>query len=122
MSFLFEKLFVYQKAFQFTDNIYVACDAFPRGYYSLADQLKRASTSILANIAEGNGRWHKKDRKNFFMIARGSAFECVPLIELCKVRNLIAEQEANVFYENLTEISKMISALINGIENKRISG
>jgi len=42
----------------------------PRGYFFLADQLSRAVTSIAANIAEGNGRFTKADRRNFFGIAR----------------------------------------------------
>ncbi|MGZ3781951.1 MAG: four helix bundle protein [Pseudobdellovibrionaceae bacterium] len=44
---------------------------------TLADQLSRAALSIPLNIDEGNGRWHNGDKRNFFWIARGSAFECV---------------------------------------------
>ena len=122
MGFMFERLDVYQKALQLTDKIFEASDNFPKGCYSLVDQLRRASMSIPANIAEGNGRWHKKDRKHFFLIARASAFECVPLIELCKMRRLVTAEEASGFKSGLEEIAKMITGLIKGIETKRVAG
>ena len=82
MAFMFEKLKVYQKAVDFADRAASLTERFPRGYRYLADQLNRASLSVAANIAEGNGRFTKPDRRNFFRIARGSAQECVPLLEL----------------------------------------
>ena len=72
MAFTFEKLIVYQKSISYADRICAMTEKFPRGYGFLSDQLNRASVSIAANIAEGNGRFTVPDRKNFFMIARGS--------------------------------------------------
>ncbi|WP_010583714.1 four helix bundle protein, partial [Schlesneria paludicola] len=69
MAFAFEKLLVYQKAVDFADSICQHTEAFPRGYGFLSDQLNRAALSIAANIAEGNGRFTKPDRRNFFGIA-----------------------------------------------------
>ncbi|WP_235935284.1 four helix bundle protein [Candidatus Laterigemmans baculatus] len=80
MAFQFEKLLVYQKAVDFAEQICASTEQFSRGYGFLVDQLNRASLSISANIAEGNGRFTKADRKNFFIIARGSVQECVPLL------------------------------------------
>ncbi len=82
MAFAFEKLHVYQKAVSFADAVCTLTKGFPRGYFFLADQLNRAALSIAANIAEGNGRFTKPDRHNFFGIARGSVQECAPLLEL----------------------------------------
>ncbi len=82
MAFLFENLAVYQKAMDFTEQIVTLTESLPRGYCFLADQLNRASLSIATNLAEGNGRFTKPDRKNFFIIARALAQECVPLLEL----------------------------------------
>jgi len=57
MAFAFEKLVVYQKSVDFADQICSRSENFARGYGFLADQLNRASSSISANIAEGNGRF-----------------------------------------------------------------
>ena len=89
MPFAFEKLNVYPKAVPFADAGCLLTKGFPRGYFFLADQLNRAALSIAANIAEGNGRFPKPDRKNFFGIARGSVQECVPLLELAARQRLL---------------------------------
>jgi four helix bundle protein len=119
MSFAFENLIVYQKSIDFADDICALTSQFSRGFYFLTDQLNRASLSISANIAEGNGRFTKADRKHFFGIARGSVQECVPLLELAKRRKLITDEETNTqLRKNLEEIAKMLSGLINGLEKR----
>ena len=118
MAFQFEKLLVYQKSLDFADDICSATEQFARGYGFLVDQLNRASLSIPANIAEGNGRFTKADRKHFFIIARGFGQECVPLLELARRRGLIEEGQHVKFKEQLEEIAKMLSGLINGLENR----
>ena len=118
MSFTFEKLIVYQKAVDFADRIFQLTGTFPRGFYFLADQLNRAALSIPNNIAEGNGRFTKPDRKNFFGIARGSTQECVPPLELAKRRGLVQPAEHDSLKAALEEIAKMLSGLINGLDNR----
>ena len=119
MAFTFEKLIVYQKAIDFADRVCQLSEQFPRGYGFLVDQLNRASLSIAANIAEGNGRFTIPDRKNFFGIARGSVQECVPLLELAKRRKPLAEDLHQDLKGQLEEIAKMLSGLINGLQNRR---
>lgn len=89
MAFAFEKLLVYQKSVDFADQVCSKTECFSRGYGFLTDQLNRAAPSIAANIAKGNGRFTKADRRNFFAIARGSIQECVPLLELAVRRNFL---------------------------------
>ena len=72
MAFMFEKLEVYQKAVTFAEQIAALTQEFPRGYGFPVDQLNRAALSIATNLAEGNGRFTKPDRKNFFMIGRAA--------------------------------------------------
>ncbi len=103
----------------FADQIAALTESFPRGYYFLTDQLNRASLSIATNLAEGNGRFTKADRRNFFIIARGSAQECVPLLEIAKRRGLIQEQSVEQLRSQLEEIARMLSGLINGLEKRK---
>lgn len=112
MPFLFENLDVYKKAIDLAEDISKLTETFSRGNYYLVDQLNRAVLSIPANIAEGNGRYHKADRANFFRIARGSAFECVPLLELCCRKSLIPEDQHKMLKLKLEDISKMLSGLM----------
>jgi four helix bundle protein len=119
MAFAFKKLLVYQNAMDFSDQVCELTLTFPRGFYFLFDQLNRAALSVAANIAEGNGRFTLRDRKNFFGIAGGSVQECVPLLELAKRRGLIRSEQHLKFKADLEEIAKMISGLINALETRK---
>ncbi len=80
------------------------------------DQLRRASFSIMLNIAEGSSRFSNKDRKNFMVVARGSAFECAAIIEyLYEVSEIDKDSYFN-FTNYLEEISKMLYGLIRGLD------
>jgi hypothetical protein len=70
MPFQFENLLVYRKALDFADEVCQLTFRFDRGFGFLADQLNRAALSVSTNLAEGNGRFTKADRRNFFTIAR----------------------------------------------------
>lgn len=118
MAFTFEKLIVYQKSLQFVEAVeYLRKSKDRKNPHSLMDQLFRAALSIPLNIAEGNGRWHKGDKRNFFWIARGSIFECVPLIQLLHRSGYFAEEEYKLYYSQLEMLSKMTTRLVQSIEN-----
>lgn len=116
MAFAFEKLLVYQKAVDFADAVCAATEKFAGNYRFLVDQLNRASVSISANIAEGNGRFTKPDRRYFFGVSRGSVQECVPLIELARRRSQISTETHSLLAARLEEIARMLSGLINGLD------
>ena len=111
--FDFEKLNVYQKAKELNREVLrFLKDNKPIDYY-LRDQLKRASISIVINIAEGSGKFSKADKRNFYTTARGSAYECVSLFELIFEENQITEEIFRDFYQKFEIISKMLIGLIN---------
>jgi four helix bundle protein len=119
MPFMFENLEVYQKSVDLAEKIINLTDEFPKGYRFLTDQLNRASLSISTNIAEGNGRFTKRDRRNFFVIARGSLHECIPLLEIARRKQLISGVETSDLSKQLEIVSKMLSGLINGLERRK---
>ena len=117
MGFMFENLEVYQRAVSFADAVADLTQHFPRGFGFLSDQLNRAALSIATNLAEGNGRFTKADRRHFFTIARGSTQECVPLLEVSRRRGLLMEENHHAFKNELETIAKMLSGLMKGLEN-----
>ena len=113
--FDFCKLDVYQKAKAFCILIHklISIGNFDR---TTNDQLRRASFSIMLNIAEGSSRFSNKDRKNFMVVARGSTFECAAIIEYLNEVAEISKESYSIYLENLEEISKMLFGLIRGLE------
>ena len=118
---MFENLQVYQKAIDLADQVSALTGKFPRGYYYLVSQLNRAALSVAANFAEGNGRFTKADRRNFFGIASGSVPECVPLLELAGRQKLLEPSHQRQMKADLEEIAKMPSGLINGLDRRQRS-
>ncbi len=110
-TFNFESLQVYQKSLLLAEQIYRISQKWPREHlFGITDQLRRASLSIILNIAEGSSRT-KKDFRHFLIISRGSCFECVPLLKLALILKLISTSEHELFYNGLIEIAQMLSGL-----------
>lgn len=109
--FDFEKLTVYTKAKDYNKKV--------NGFLKLSkldrttnDQLRRASFSIMLNIAEGSGRYSKADKRNFYVISRGSTFECVAIFDYLKEIKAINETQFKSFYDDLDELSRMLFSMI----------
>ena len=82
--FSFENLRVYKAARQLVRDVYLLQNQFPKEErYALGDQVRRAATSITANLAEGSGRQSPKEKIHFIEIAFGSMTEvfCEPTYE-----------------------------------------
>jgi len=73
-----EKFEAYHLAIEYWERALRLLNQTPAGHAVIKDQLKRAAASIPLNIAEGSGRTRTEDRKRFYAIARGSAFEWLP--------------------------------------------
>jgi four helix bundle protein len=110
--FEFEKLIVYQKAKLFDQNVLSFVYTNSSIDKIITNQLKRATLSISLNIAEGTGRNSKADRRNFYVIARGSTFECVAIFDILKDRKNINTDVYSDFYKKAEELSMMLFAMI----------
>ena len=69
------------------------------------------------NIAEGKGRYYKKEFSQHLNYARGSLYETMTLLEIFNMRNWIKPEEFNTLETKSIEIAKMLNALINSIRN-----
>lgn len=111
--FDFEKLDVYKKAKELNKEILKFLKENRQIDSYVRDQLRRASISTVINIAEGSGKFSKADKRNFYIIARGSVYECVSLLEIMFEENQITKEKFQDFYQKFETISKMLLGLID---------
>lgn len=114
MMFDFEKLIVYQKARTINSKIQVLLQQNSPSSF-LRDQLYRASLSMVINIAEGTGKLSKKDKKNFYVISRGSVFECASLLDILSDEGVVKVKQSIELKKELEEVSRMLSSFINNL-------
>lgn len=106
-----ENLQVYQYAVKFCAWVTPLLESIP-SKLSAKDQLDRASTSIVLNLAEGNGKRTYPDRSRYFDIARGSGVECAACLDVLVARNAIQTELAEGGKSQLIEIVSMIGGLM----------
>ena len=82
--FDFEKLIAYTKAKIFNLQIKKDILGIESLERNIKDQLRRASLSIVLNIAESTSRFSDADKRNFYVVARGSLIECIAVLDLLK--------------------------------------
>ncbi len=113
MAFLFEDLLVYQKALVLAKRIFLERGGIRDRV--IMDQLSRAVLSIPLNIAEGNGRIHEKERRQYFYTARGSLLECIPILQLCKEIGFISQEKHDEIYCLANEVGKLLNGYIRSV-------
>jgi len=111
-----ERLDVYQLSLDFLVFANDIVEALPRGRSHLADQLTRASTSIVLNLAEGAGKVSKADKRRCYLTARGSATESAALLDALRRLKLLAEAGHQVGKEILVRIVSMLVRLAQACE------
>ena len=116
----FRTLSVWQKAPDLTVVIYKQTVSFPREeLFGLTSQIRRASSSIGANIAEGCGRNTDADFSRFLHIAFGSANELDCHLMLARDLELIEKTKYEILNERLFEVKKILGSLIRKINSDR---
>ena len=108
----FEELIVWQKAHQLTLDVYKMTQQFPKEeIYGITSQIRRASVSIAANIAEGYRRRTRKDKARFFNISEGSLDEVKYYLILAKDLSFIKEN--STLLSMADEVSKLLHSYKN---------
>jgi four helix bundle protein len=109
----FKDLLVWQKAHALVLRIYIATKNFPREeIYHLTNQLRRASTSMPTNLAEGCGRFTQRDFAHFIQIAFGSAQEVQYLIFLSVELGYLPLSEHEKLEKDVNEVTAMLLGLL----------
>ncbi len=112
MGFHHEKLTVYQRALEFATWSQDLIESATKKT-STRDHLERSGDSVALNIAEGNGKFSRKDRARFFQIAHGSALEAAACLDLLVTRRCCAADAIVKGKAILEEIVRMLFVMLD---------
>ena len=118
-TFSFENLVVYVKSRKLIKDIYLLQNKFSKEErYALGDQIRRAATSITANLAEGSGRKSLKEKVHFLEISFGSMTEVFCELQIACDLGYITEQQFDALRPQFTDVAKMLSGLRNKFQSQ----
>ena len=117
MKFGYEDLEVWNKAVEFAVQVIDTVEKIStdRKHYRLLEQIESSSTSVAMNIAEGKGRYSKKEFSHYCYIARGSLYETMTLLEIFRRVKWISDKDYEETVPKGIEIASMIMGLINSL-------
>jgi four helix bundle protein len=111
-----EMMDVYEVAVEFIALADAIAGNLPRGRAYLADQLRRACTSVALNLAEGAGEFAGDEKSRFYRMAKRSATECAAVLDVCRRLGLADETALNSGRALLLRIVSMLIPLIRRAE------
>lgn len=108
-----KKLDVWNKSIELVTEIYLITKCFPKEeIFGLSSQLRRASVSVMSNIAEGSARKSSLERKRFYEISRSSLVEIDAQIEIANRLSYISKEYIDKLNSLINQIFAMMSKLI----------
>ena len=110
----FEKLDVYKVAVELRATVTRAIAK--QGSRNLRDQFARASSSIILNTAEGAGRWGAADKRHFYLIARGSAFETAAALTLLRAESALTAAQ----YATAKQLAIRVMAMLTNLAKRPV--
>jgi four helix bundle protein len=120
MPNMFEKLPFFKAAHPFVLSVYTLTKNYPQDEkFALVNQLRRASSSIIANVIEGNSRTHPKEVLQFLFIAKGSLEESRYFLLLSKDLSYISQKDYDKTFEQTENIGRQLSGLIKYWNDKK---
>ena len=113
----FKDLRVWEKAHSMTIGVYKATKEFPREeLFGITSQMRRAASSIGANIAEGTGRRSDGELTRYLHIARGSAAELEYHLLLARDLDLLSIAKFDLLRRQVDEVQRMLTSLIQQVQ------
>jgi four helix bundle protein len=115
----YRDLVVWNRAIDFVAEVYRVSAVFPREeQFGLTAQMRRASVSISANIAEGSGRATSRDLLNFLSYARGSLKEAESMVFVAQRLRFVSPADCIETLGLADETSRMLAGLRSSIEKR----
>jgi len=120
MKFAYENLEVWNKAVDLAVEVIDVVEdiSTDRRRYRLLEQIEASSTSVAMNIAEGKGRFSRKEFVQYLYISRGSLYETMTLLEIFRRKRWISDERHSQLELSGKEIVSMIKGLINSVSNR----
>ena len=114
----FEQLTVWQEAINLAVSVYKLTKGFPTSeQFALTNQLRRAVSSVSANIAEGFGRQGQKEKLQFYAIAYGSLLETKSFLYLAQKLDYLGKDALHEVLGSITILQKQLNALTQSIRS-----
>jgi four helix bundle protein len=114
----YQKLLVHQKADELALAVYKETASFPKEeIFGITSQMRRAATSVPANIAEGYTRHHTNDKIRFYNVAQGSLVELEYFIDFSAKLGYISTDNYKDIREKSIEAGKLLGGYLRGIRN-----
>lgn len=114
----FTDLVTWQEGHKFVIKIYSLTDNFPnREAYSLTDQMRRCCVSVTSNIAEGFSRQGKKEKLQFYYMAKGSLTELQNQLLIARDVNYLPKEEFSKVISQTVDVGKLLGGLIKSLKN-----
>jgi four helix bundle protein len=115
----YEDLKVWRRAMDLVFEVYRGTTAFPKQeMYGLTSQMRRSAVSVPSNIAEGKGRFSRKELLQFLFYARGSLLELQTQITIARELGYLAAEEGT----RLTDMAAEVGRLLNGLVDRFQAG
>ena len=113
-----ERLEVYQLALEFVTVADEITNNLPKGRHYLVDQLRRAATSVVLNIAEGAGEFSPAEKARFYRMARRSATECAAVLDICLSIGVEPEEQLDEGKGILVRVVGMMTRMVKSCERR----
>jgi len=119
----YKDLEVWKKSVVFTTDLYKLTSQFPdTERYGLTSQIRRATTSVASNIAEGWGRGSTGEYIQFLTVARGSLMELETHLIVARNLHFLKPEEFGAVSKQVEDIGKMLNRLISALKGRRSGG
>ena len=114
----YKELDVWNLSVELTIEIYSLTKCFPSSErFGLIPQMQRSAVSIASNIAEGNGRQHSKEFRQFLFLSKASLFELAAQMEIAHKLGYFKDEDRARVDDMTTRIQKMLNGLIHSLKD-----
>lgn len=122
MALPYKSWTVYLDAIRFYGEALRIVERSPRGIGYLTDQISRAASSIVLNLAEGSGKYSPLDKRRYYLSAIGSTSECSALIDLFEMHHVVSAEEGDELEALLEKIQGQLTGLARRCEDESHKG